>query len=228
MGGTMSRFCLLVTAMLLLVSGAMAGDWSTRFAVAMGTDMPAGDELEKRFASDGGSYSNFYLYPVAHIALSVEAPEFVSRHVPVEAVIAYSGRYASGGGTKALSTAKRFENYLIDGPVARYSFSTTLRVFTKTEHMNGKPSIFVAGLGLTAVQFVSQMAVAHDYGHTTRTENQYDVQLRGNGFVRWQVQPIRPNGIFFELDMARALNDRNTDYLPIMSLMATMGYRFPI
>jgi hypothetical protein len=202
----------------LMVSMAMAHEGGTRISFSAGADYPIPTDIP-RF--DG---------PSLRLQATVDAPPSIRRHVPLEAVLSFSGPYADRGTYVIVSPVTpadpRYSVYRQGYFEPRYSASAAVRIYTaghKSDRVT--PNGLEAGLGLGVHQFVTDQS---SWYTGERIHTQYDVQFRASGFVRMYFQPTRPQGIFLEMDVQRALEDHHQTYLPIASVMATLGYRFRI
>jgi hypothetical protein len=213
----MGRTSFLLVVLGLLVSSGFASEGGTRVGLAAGAEYPVPHDMPR------------FNEPSLHLRAVVDAPPVIRRHVPLEAVLSFTGNYASRGNYVYGMTdywGPAYYSYHPHFYEPRCSAAAAVRIYTTGHRKDtGKPDGLEAGLGLGVHQFFSDK-VAHHGGPRLRT--QHDVQFRASGFVRIQFLPTQPQGVFLEIEGQRALEDHNNSFLPIAGILATLGFRMHI
>jgi hypothetical protein len=209
----MGRFAILLGALGLFISSAMAG--GTRIGVTVGADVSS------------YNFSHSEDSPAARFSLIVNAPEDLQDLIPFEAEFSFDRVYPRFIPWQVTADKTGGRNFS-DGPFVWRSFSGTLRVLAKLSGTDRKRTSWEAGVGFTAVRFISDATWELNQFPYYETGRLWDTQWRGDVFIRCQFAPRSSHGAFLELEGQRAFNDRNDDYLPIASVIATLGYRFHI
>jgi hypothetical protein len=163
-----------------------------------------------------------------HMSAALDAPQFIREHLPLELVIGFAAPFDQKNRASIEASDLAYVNawprayyYYLNPHYTTSEFVRFYAVGRSSE--NREPDGLELGAGIGNYQIFSD-EVMYSNGHKvgSRVETVWGV----NGFVRYNILPTHPSGMFVEADIQHAL--RGGSHFQVDTAILQLGWRLPI